>query len=134
MATSKPASKTLAKKDVDEAINSLGPLAKVLNKTAGSLWGIFVRKYIAQGVALAACAVAVSGVSLWLLPYKSLFLLIPFSISAMLGYWAIQFLINPHYPAMGDVISKVQSATKPKPVEVVTGTTSSRTYTGGMYL
>lgn len=119
MAASK--GKTLAKKEVDEAINSLGPLAKVLNKTAGSLWGIFVRKYIAQGVALGACAIGVSGVSLWLLPYKSLWLLVPFSITGILGYWAIQFLINPHYPAMGDVITRVQDATKPEPTQVITG-------------
>lgn len=119
MAASK--GKTLAKREVDEAINSLGPLAKVLNKTAGSLWGIFVRKYIAQGVALGACAIGVSGVSLWLLPNKSLWLLIPFSITGILGYWAIQFLINPHYPAMGDVITRVQAATKPEPTQVITG-------------
>lgn len=107
------------KDNVEKAINSLGPLAKAVNKTAGGLWSIFVRRYIAIGAGELMAAAAVVGVSLWLFPHKSLWLLVPFAIAIGLTYDAIVNLINPHYPAMDKVIEKVSGATKPAPVEIV---------------
>lgn len=107
------------KDNVEKAINSLGPLAKVVNKTAGGLWSIFVRRYIALGVGELVSAVLVVGVSLWLLPHKSLWLFIPFAAAIYMIYDATVYLMNPHYPAMDKVIEKVSEATKPAPTEIV---------------
>lgn len=63
-------------KETKEALKSLGPLATLVGKSAGTLAGVLV-------------------------------------------YLAINNLVNPHYPALGDVVARVQELNKPKPTEVV---------------
>lgn len=107
------------KDEIESAINSLGPLAKVLNKSAGGLWKIFVRRYVAIGTGLLGLTIVIPWLGIWLLPHKSWWLMVPFGIALVTGYYAIINLINPYYPAMDDVIKHVKAATKPSPVEVM---------------
>lgn len=108
-----------SKSTTDKAMESLGPLAQLLNKTAGDLWKIFVWRYIAIGVSSLIVAVLGMGYLMYLMGPRNPWLLFPIAIFLSLLYWALQNLINPYYPAMNDVIKHVQAATKPKPVEVV---------------
>jgi hypothetical protein len=108
-------SKSLEKK----AVESLGPLAKQLQKTAGSLWEIFVRRYIAIGVSQAFAGTLAPAYGLWQFSDNVPILTGFFVIGAVLWYSALQNLINPHYLAMEDVIKHVKQATKPEPNELV---------------
>lgn len=118
MATEKVDKETVDK-ETKEALKSLGPLATLVGKSAGSLWKVFVRRYVAIGLGEAFAAAWVVWVSTWLLGTSTPLLLIPFGLAGLLGYLAILNLINPHYPALGDVVSRVQELNKPKPTEVV---------------
>lgn len=126
-ATTKKAD-TAAEDVQQEALKSLGPLAQLVGKSAGSLWNIFVRKYIAVGVAEVFGAVWTVWVSIWLLGTASLWLLVPFTLAGLLGYLAIQNLINPHYPALGDVVTRVKDLNKPAPAEIVNSTLAASQY------
>lgn len=117
-------------KDVQEAMKSLGPLGKMVGRSAETLWKIFVRKYVAMGVAQLVSAAGILGISFWLLPNKSLWLFLSFGLAGIPLYCAINNLINPQYFAMDDVITHVQDVTKSKPVEVVQGGVAS-VYRGG---
>lgn len=108
-----------SKSATDKAIESLGPLAQLLNKTAGDLWKIFVWRYIAIGVSSLIVACLGMGYLMYLLGPRNPVVLFPLIAFLGLLYWSLQNLINPYYPAMNDVIKHVQAATKPKPVEVV---------------
>lgn len=110
-----------ASKEISAAINSLGPLAKTVNKTAGGLWSIFVRRYLAIGAGELFAAAALVAVCLWLMPYKSPMLIVPFVIAIALVFDAIVNLMNPHYRAVGQVIVHVKQATKSPKVEVTLG-------------
>lgn len=102
-----------------DALTALGPLAKSLGKTAGSLWKIFVRQYIARGIACTTVALASMGLAVWLLGDRSLWLLLIAPLPGFFLYWGIQYLINPYYPAMDDVIVHVKNVTKPPASELM---------------
>jgi uncharacterized membrane protein len=109
MAASK---KTTTDKTVNEtdALVAAQPLAKALGKTAGQIWGIFVRKYFAKGVAELFAAIVITTVcvdKLWT-HHWVWYITIPFPIAMLLVVDAIQLLINPHYPAMGDVENAIK--------------------------
>lgn len=115
MATSKTS------KAADDAIKSLGPLAELLNKTAGDLWKIFVWRYIAIGISSLVVAILGMGYLMFLLGARNWWLMLPFPFFLGLVYWSLQNLINPYYPAMDNVIEHVKGVTRvdPAPVEVV---------------
>lgn len=106
-------------KETKEALKSLGPLAQLVGKSAGTLWGIFVRHYVAIGIGELFGAVWTVWVATWIMGTTTLWLLVPFTLAGVLVYLAINNLVNPHYPALGDVVSRVQELNKPKPTEVV---------------
>jgi hypothetical protein len=114
------ADKSTASTEVEKALSSLGPLAQVVGKSAGYLWGIFIRKYVAIGLAQLVTAVGVSWISLWLLPDKSMWLFVSFGIAGIFLYCAIVNLINPQYYALNDVIVKVKDLKEPPTVVVPT--------------
>lgn len=103
-----------------EALKSLGPLAQLVGKSVGSLWSIFVRRYVAIGVSELFGAVYTVYVGIWLLGPNSLYLFFPLALAGFLAFLAIQNLVNPHYPALGDVVTRVKELNKPTPGEIVT--------------
>jgi hypothetical protein len=102
-----------------EAMKALGPLAKVAGKTAGSLWKIFVRRYIAIALGELLGALVFASGALYLMPRKSLWLFVPLVVVTAAIWDGMTKLINPHYPAMDDVLVHVKDITKPRPAEVV---------------
>lgn len=110
----------MAKKDTTEqALKSLGPLGELVGKSAGALWGIFVRRYIAIGISELVGAAWLVWISLWFLDPKSLSMFVVFLLAGFLVYLATQNLINPHYPALGDVVKRVTDLNKPQSAELV---------------
>lgn len=108
-----PASKKSKVVNESDALGAVQPLAKALSKTAGQIWQIFVKRYIAKGVAEMFSAIVITVLTLdklwahhWLY-----WLCIPFPIVMLLAFDAIQLLINPAYFAMGDVESAVKRNT-----------------------
>jgi hypothetical protein len=106
-------------KDVEKALASLGPLASIVGKSAATLWKIFVMKYVAEGLAELGAGILISAGSIWLLGDKNHWLLIPFAMSTLCAYYAIQHLVNPWYPAMDDVIVHVKDLGQKKTAELV---------------
>lgn len=104
----------------EEALAKLDPFAEGLKKTVEQLWGIFVRRYIAKGVA----ELFGAGVIAWLTYVKLwqdhwvYWLCIPFPAIMVLAIDAIQLLINPHYYAMNDVAATIKRQQKPAVEEV----------------
>lgn len=95
-----------------DAINkALEPLAKGVKSTVGSLWKIFVRRYIAKGVS----EMVAAGIIMWLTTDKLWahhwvwWLCIPFPVCVLLIFDAIQLLINPHYWAMNDIVERIKA-------------------------
>lgn len=100
--------------DEKEALGKVEPIAKLLGRTAGQIWQIFVKRYIAKGVAELFAATVITILTLdklwahhWLY-----WLCIPFPIVMLLAFDAIQLLINPAYFAMGDVENAIKRNTK----------------------
>lgn len=103
-----------AKKVVDEkeAVDKLQPVAKLLGKAAGQVWKIFVMRYVAKGISeLFAAAVIIWVTTDKLYANYWLWWLIPFAISVILAFDAIQLLVNPYYFAMDDVEKTLKRAT-----------------------
>lgn len=106
-------------KDVENALSSLGPVATLVGKSAGVLWKIFVRKYVAQGVAELAAGIGILWGSVWLLGDHNLWLFFPAALTVWFVYMAIQHLINPYYSALDDVLAHVKNLDQPKTGEMV---------------
>lgn len=107
-------------KETKEALKSLGPLAQLVGKSAGSLWTIFVRRYVGTGLAQLFGALWTVGVAVWIFGTSPGWgLLISLALAGGLTYQAIQNLFNPHYPALGDVVTRVKALNKPQTAELV---------------
>lgn len=117
-----------ANKDVENALSSLGPLAKVVGKSAEKLWKIFVWKYVAEGVGEILGAVTALGGFAWVFGDHSRLMIIPVLLVIAAVWHGSQVLINPFYPAMDDVVSHVKDITKPQPAELLVAEQSRRSY------
>ncbi len=107
-----------SKKEINEAIKTLGPLATVLQKSASELWKIFVWRYRAIGIALAVSGLLMMSGSVWLFGAHSHWLVLPALAAIPMWGWAMYLLINPYYPAMNDVVNQVKNLSKPPVAEV----------------
>lgn len=95
-----------------EALMKVEPLAKILGKTAGQLWKMFVMRYIAKGIAQIFLAVFINVIAyifLWHQHAYNYWLLIPLFIGGVLVYDSIQNLANPYYYAMNDVLYRLKT-------------------------
>jgi hypothetical protein len=100
----------------DEALKKIEPLAKLLGKTAGELWKIFVWRYIAKGLGEVFLAIFGSWVGWAYLHQNDRLWVIPFlCVSGILIFDAIQLLVNPRYFAMNDVIDRLNAERNSKP-------------------
>jgi hypothetical protein len=92
-----------------DLMRNLEPFSKALGKAAGQVWKIFVMRYVAKGVSEVFMAFVVSFVSYKSLnAHHSLWMLMPYIVSTILIYDAIQLLINPFYFAMNDVALRLK--------------------------
>jgi len=107
-----------SKKEINEAIKTLGPLATVLQKSAGELWKIFVWRYRAIGLAMVTSAFLLIAGTVWLWGAHSPALAPVGIVSIGLVGFAMYFLISPHYLAMNDVVVRVRQLSKPQAAEV----------------
>ena len=105
----------MAKKPVTteaEALAKVEPIAKILGKTAGQLWKIFLFRYIAKGIAQIFLAVFINVVAYMYLnhlhPYNP-WMLLPLAAGGVLIYDAIQLLVDPYYFAMNDVLFRLKT-------------------------
>ena len=95
-----------------EALTKVEPIAKLLGKTAGQLWKVFVMRYIAKGVAQIFLAIFLNWVCyifLWHQHSYNYWMLIPLIVGGILVYDAIQLLFNPYYFAMNDVMYRLKN-------------------------
>lgn len=109
----KPANKIV---DEKEAISKVEPMAKLLGRTAGQVWSIFVKRYLAKGTAEVFAAGVIAWVSLdklWT-HHWVYWITIPFPVCMLLMFDAIQLLINPAYFAIGDVENAIKRNTTKK--------------------
>lgn len=106
-------------KDIENALSSLGPLAKVVGKSAEKLWKIFVWKYVAQGIGEILGAVTALYGFAWVFGDHARMMIIPIALVVAAVWHGSQVLINPFYPAMDDVLAHVKAITKPQPAELV---------------
>lgn len=101
--------------DEKEALAKVEPLAKLLGKTAGQIWKVFVKRYIAKGVAELFCACVITWLDfdkLWTHHFG--WFCIPFAVVLILMFDCIQLLINPAYYAMADVENAIKRNTGKK--------------------
>lgn len=105
----------MAKKPVPteaEALQKVEPIAKLLGKTAGQLWKMFVMRYIAKGLAQVFLAVFLNVICYIYLNHQhpyNLWMIIPLAVGGVLVYDAIQLLANPYYYAMNDVLFRLKA-------------------------
>lgn len=97
-------------KNTEDALSKIEPIAKLLGKTAGQIWKIFVMRYVAKGVSEVFIALVIGGLGYNLLHLTHpLWMLAPFGIAALFIYDAIQLLVNPYYFAMDDVAMRLKN-------------------------
>ena len=92
-----------------EALAKVEPLAKLLGKTAGQIWKVFVMRYVGKGLGEIFLAVALVVVCHGYFGYNKWMMLGSFVISGVFVYDAIQLLIDPWYFAMNDVAVRLKS-------------------------
>jgi|SRR5882672_6366288 len=91
----------------ESVLAGLEPLSGVLKQTVSTIWGIFVRRYVAKGLSFLVAAFAVVFVSIRLLGTETPWLFLPAVPVLVLLLDSIQLLVNPQYFAMEDVLRKV---------------------------
>lgn len=102
----------MAKEPISEedVIKQIAPLSKSLQKSAKELWGMFVKRYLAKGLAEIFLAVFINVVAyMFLWQDHKYWVLLPLGIGGVLIYDAIQLIVNPQYFAMHDVIYKLKT-------------------------
>lgn len=115
MAKKKEEEETEATDLATKDLGALAPLAKVLKSTVGEVWKIFIKRYVAKGLAELFAAIVISGMSVVLLHITN-WLWIPFPFVVVLMFDAIQLLVNPAYFALNDALERINDERK---VEVV---------------
>lgn len=94
--------KAKVQEDVEK---QLEPMAKALKKTAEQLFRVYVKRYLAKGIAELFVGIVIAVLTLnklWA-NHWVWWLCIPFPIIMLLALDAIQCIINPAYHAIGDV-------------------------------
>lgn len=91
-----------------EAKKIIDTLSKGLGVAAGELWGIFIRQYVVKGISELFTAVVLFVAAFVLFQFISWFALIPVAIGIGLVYGAINYLGNPKYYALNDIVKKIK--------------------------
>lgn len=105
MATSKSKNDVKVPDEVSEAISKL---ASGIGVAAGEVWLIFVRNYVVRGISELFTALVLFGAAWMLSPHIGYFWLVPVGIGIVLVYGAINYIGNPRYYALEDIVDKIQ--------------------------
>lgn len=104
-----------------EAKKIIDTLSKGLGVAAGELWSIFIRQYIVKGISEAFTAIVMFVAAAVLFQFVMWWALIPVAIGIGLVYGAINYLGNPKYYALNDIVKRVKNFKE----DVVTKSTST---------
>ena len=91
-----------------EAKKIIDSLAKGLGVAAGELWGIFIRQYVVKGISEAFTALVLFIGAAVLFQFVGWFALIPVAVGIGLVYGAINYLGNPKYYALNDIVKRIK--------------------------
>lgn len=91
-----------------EAKKIIDSLAKGLGVAATELWGIFVRQYVVRGLNELFTALVLFVAAWFLKDYLSFWALAPVAFGIGLIYGAINYLGNPKYFALNDIVERVK--------------------------
>lgn len=92
----------------EQVREALDKVAKMMGVAVSELWGIFVRQYVVRGISELFIAAVFVVVALILSPLVGYWGLLIASPSLFFFYGAIQYLGNPKYYAIEDIMKKVQ--------------------------
>lgn len=93
----------------DQVQEALNHAAKMMGVAVAELWSIFVRQYVVRGISELFFGVVIVSVALYLQSYIGLWWLAVAAPSMILFYGAIQYLGNPKYYAIEDIIKKIKT-------------------------
>lgn len=92
-----------------EAKKVIDALAKGLGVAAAELWTIFVRQSVVKGLNELFTALILFVFAFFLKDYISFWALIPTAIGIAFVYGAINYLGNPKYYALNDIVERVKN-------------------------
>lgn len=91
-----------------EARKAIDQLAKGMGVAATELWTIFVRQYVVRGANELFTAIIFFVAAYCLKDYIGLWALIPTVVGVGFVYGAINYLGNPKYYALNDIVSRIK--------------------------
>lgn len=91
-----------------EAKKVIESLAKGLGVAVTELWSIFVRQYVVRGANELFTAIVLFVAAFFLKDYIGFFALIPVAVGIGFVYGAINYLGNPKYYALNDIVKRVR--------------------------
>lgn len=91
-----------------EAKKVIESLAKGLGVAVTELWTIFVRQYVVRGANELFTALVLFSAAFFLKDYIGFFALIPVAVGIGFVYGAINYLGNPKYYALNDIVKRVR--------------------------